>query len=326
MSGKDESELQLFGAILTAEAFNRISRLDGNDLSPLYRDLFGINGGSADVRRPVVVSENALQRVLGINGASDRLKHNPFIRYEEFGQRFTIPSLEPAARWFFGKGGEKSATGNPVLACLMEELHLGEISYASVRAQNPKVEDTRAYLDSRVSTILKADETLKAALDLLILSAPEEIEQTLSDLVCTSHQEEVIAKIKTAVRHREYLREHRIYELGKLLFVGPPGTGKTSLALALSHELHMPILEVRLSMVTSQYLGETSKNIDRVFQFARALSPCILFIDEFDFVAKSRITDDHGAMKRAVNMLLKNIDRISLVRDQVLLIGATNHP
>ncbi|MDD1662658.1 MAG: AAA family ATPase, partial [Methanomicrobiales archaeon] len=52
----------------------------------------------------------------------------------------------------------------------------------------------------------------------------------------------------------------------------------------------------------------------------------ILFIDEFDFVAKSRITDDHGAMKRAVNMLLKNIDRVSLVRDGVLLIAATNHP
>jgi SpoVK/Ycf46/Vps4 family AAA+-type ATPase len=88
----------------------------------------------------------------------------------------------------------------------------------------------------------------------------------------------------------------------------------------------MPILEVRLSMVTSQYLGETSKNIDRIFEFAKKIAPAILFIDEFDFVAKSRITDDHGAMKRAVNMLLKNIDRVSLVRDGVLLIAATNHP
>jgi SpoVK/Ycf46/Vps4 family AAA+-type ATPase len=79
-------------------------------------------------------------------------------------------------------------------------------------------------------------------------------------------------------------------------------------------------------MVTSQYLGETSKNIDRIFEFAKKVAPAILFIDEFDFVAKSRITDDHGAMKRAVNMLLKNIDRVSLVRDGVLLIAATNHP
>jgi len=90
--------------------------------------------------------------------------------------------------------------------------------------------------------------------------------------------------------------------------------------------MHMPILEVRLSMVTSQYLGETSKNIDRIFEVAKKLAPSILFIDEFDFVAKSRVADDHGAMKRAVNSLLKNIDKINLVRDNVLLISATNHP
>jgi SpoVK/Ycf46/Vps4 family AAA+-type ATPase len=90
--------------------------------------------------------------------------------------------------------------------------------------------------------------------------------------------------------------------------------------------MHLPLIEVRLSMVTSQYLGETSKNIDRIFEFAKKFAPCILFIDEFDFVAKSRVADDHGAMKRAVNALLKNIDRISLVKDSVLLIGATNHP
>jgi SpoVK/Ycf46/Vps4 family AAA+-type ATPase len=79
-------------------------------------------------------------------------------------------------------------------------------------------------------------------------------------------------------------------------------------------------------MVTSQYLGETSKNIDRIFELARQIAPSIIFIDEFDFVAKSRVADDHGAMKRAVNTLLKNIDQVSLIRNRVLLICATNHP
>jgi SpoVK/Ycf46/Vps4 family AAA+-type ATPase len=85
-------------------------------------------------------------------------------------------------------------------------------------------------------------------------------------------------------------------------------------------------VEVRLSMITSQYLGETSKNIDKVFDLAKRLSPCILLIDEFDFVAKTRTSDEHGAIKRAVNTLLKAIDEISLVEHGVLLIAATNHP
>jgi SpoVK/Ycf46/Vps4 family AAA+-type ATPase len=148
----------------------------------------------------------------------------------------------------------------------------------------------------------------------------------MEDFICTQDQIRIIKKIQHALEHRDFLHRHRIYEVGKLLFVGPPGTGKTSLALALSRTLHLPVLEVRLSMITSQYLGETSKNIDRIFEFAKKISPSILFIDEFDFVAKSRVTDDHGAMKRAVNSLLKNIDKVSLVKNGVLLIGATNHP
>jgi SpoVK/Ycf46/Vps4 family AAA+-type ATPase len=148
----------------------------------------------------------------------------------------------------------------------------------------------------------------------------------MEDIICTPEQTAIINKIHHALHHRDFLNRHRIYEVGKLLFVGQPGTGKTSLALAMAHNMHMPVLEVRLSMITSQYLGETSKNIDKIFELAKKLSPSILFIDEFDFIAKSRVSDDHGALKRAVNALLKNIDRISLVKNGVLLIGATNHP
>ena len=93
------------------------------------------------------------------------------------------------------------------------------------------------------------------ALDLVIVSAPEEVEQRMDDLVCSPEQTAIIEKIHHALHHRDFLNRHRIYEVGKLLFVGPPGTGKTSLALAMSHSMHMPVLEVRLSMITSQYPG-----------------------------------------------------------------------
>jgi AAA+ superfamily predicted ATPase len=324
MSGDDES-LKLMEILLTAEIFNQNPDLGINDLTPVCRELFGVSA-SPDVRRPLTVSEGMVRRTLGIPDACQKIKDNPVARCEEFGQRIHITTLEPAARWFLKRGGFALIERNPTLASFFEGFDSVKVSYIAVREANPPFEDSRAYLDGRIAKIIGDDERLKTALDLIILSAPEEIDQTVGDIVCTPVQLDVIAKIKVASRNRETLQRHRIHEIGKLLFVGPPGTGKTSLAVAMSREMHLPLLEVRLSMITSQYLGETSKNIDRIFDFAKRIAPCILFIDEFDYVGKSRMTDDHGAMKRAVNALLKNIDQINLIKNHVLLIGATNHP
>jgi len=324
MSGESDT-LRIMEIVLTAEIFNQNPELDINDITPLCRDVFGATG--SEIKRPVYVSDGLIKRALSIADAHTKLVANPFISYEEFGQRLKITALEPAGQWFLKQGGKPFLQKNPALAFYFEKSGGSNgVSYKEVRKANPSFEDTKAHLDARISRLISDDEKLRGALDLVILSAPDEIEQHIDDLVCTEDQIAIIKKIQHALDHRDFLHRHRIYEIGKLLFVGPPGTGKTSLALAMSRTMHMPVLEVRLSMVTSQYLGETSKNIDRIFDLAKQLSPAILFVDEFDFVAKSRTADDHGAMKRAVNSLLKNIDRINLIRNGVLLIGATNHP
>ncbi len=323
MSG-DSEVLRVMEIVLTAEIFNQNPALDINDLTPPCREIFGASG--AEVKRPVYVSDGLIKRTLSIADAHQKLKENPFIAYEEFGQRLKITALDPAAQWFIKQGGTPLIGKNPTLAFYYEKAETRGIEYQRVRAENPPFEDTKAHLETRLSKLIGEDEKLRGALDLVIINAPEEIEQDIGDLVCTPEQLAIIDKIQHSLTHREFLHRHHIYEIGKLLFVGPPGTGKTSMALAMSRAMHMPIIEVRLSMVTSQYLGETSKNIDRIFDLAKKLSPAILFIDEFDFVAKSRTADDHGAMKRAVNSLLKNIDKINLIRNGVLLIGATNHP
>jgi predicted AAA+ superfamily ATPase len=324
MSG-DSEILRIMEVVLTAEIFNQNPQLDINDLTPACREIFSVTS-SAEIKRPVYVSDGLIKRSLAIADAHQKLSANPFVAYEEFGQRLRITALEPAAMWFLKQGGKPIIDKNPALAFFFENIDSTGITYKTVRKTNPPFEDTKAYLDARVSKLIGEDEKLRSALDLVIILAPEEVEQQMDDLVRTQDQIAIIDKIQLAVNHREFLHRHRIHEVGKLLFVGPPGTGKTSLALAMSRTMHMPVLEVRLSMVTSQYLGETSKNIDRIFELAKRLAPSILFIDEFDFVAKSRVADDHGAMKRAVNSLLKNIDKINLVRNNVLLISATNHP
>lgn len=322
----DSMVLDLMEILLTAAVANEISGITKSDLPQKFRNVSGMSGAASEFKRPLVISEGMLEREMGVAGAYEHLRANPFVDYDEFGQRLSITALIPAMQWFVKKGGSIWVEKNPALAMYAEQNGIGEFSYQDALKKVGRFEDSVEFVEAKIAPIVAESEEMRNARDLIIIYAPDEIEFSMDNLVCTEGQMDAIKKIDVALKNRDFLRDHRIYEFGKLLFVGPPGTGKTSLALALSRELHMPLLEVRLAMITSQYLGETSKNIDRIFELARRLSPCILFIDEFDFVAKSRLTDDNAAMKRAVNMLLKNIDMVSFVKNGVLLIGATNHP
>ncbi|MBN2733705.1 MAG: ATP-binding protein [Methanomicrobiaceae archaeon] len=325
-SDTDSKSLETMEFLLTVEILNKYENLNMDDIPKKFRKISGTNGCNIDIERPVIVNESVADKVLGIEGAYSYVSKNPFVRYDEFGKRFGLSAFDAAAGWFFREDTAEIIAANPVLAYYYEQAKMGDVSYEYSKNSIVKYSESKEYLEAKVDEIVGDDEELKAARGLIIISSPEEGEYSLDDLVCTPRQEETIKKINIALKNREFLRDRRIYELGKLLFVGPPGTGKTSLALAMAKKLGMPLLEVRLAMVTSQYLGETSKNIDRIFDLAIRLAPCILFIDEFDFVARSRTTEDNGAMKRAVNMLLKNIDTVSFVKNGVLLIGATNHP
>ncbi|MCZ7398955.1 MAG: ATP-binding protein, partial [Candidatus Methanoperedens sp.] len=250
----------------------------------------------------------------------------PFLEFEEFGSQIKLTVFDLATKWLAKQpDAVENINKNPVLASFFENYDSLPVSFAKAKASNMPKESGREWILSLIKSI-ESEKGSEEMLKLAHIAAPEDIKQDIKDLVLTKAQEDEIEKMTKAIQYRDYLKRIGLREIGKLLFVGPPGTGKTSVARALSGRLGIPIVEVKLSQIADQYLGETAKNIDRVFELARRLSPCILFIDEFDFVAKARATDEHAALKRAVNTLLKAIDEISLVEDGVLLIGATNHP
>ncbi|RJS68640.1 ATP-binding protein [ANME-2 cluster archaeon] len=310
--------------LLTAHIYNESETLTENDLPVKIRKNYW-NSEIKGVKRPISVRIGDITTIYGQNNVKQEIKSLPFIEFEKFGAelRFTVSDL--AKNWFLKQADAiERIRKNPVLASFYESEGV-DVSYEdATRAAQPKERD-REYLTSLIAEIAASDEDADL-LTLVRLVAPEDVRQRMGELVLTSEQDRKIEKIMQAIKHRDYLSSIGLREIGKMLFIGLPGTGKTSTARALSEKLNIPLVEVRLSMITSQYLGETSKNIDKVFELAKKLNPCILFIDEFDFIAKTRVSDEHAALKRAVNTLLKAIDEISLVDDGVLLIGATNHP
>lgn len=107
-----------------------------------------------------------------------------------------------------------------------------------------------------------------------------------------------------------------------LLMFGPPGTGKSRLARHIAKELGLDLYVARLDGLISSFLGSTSKNIRSLFDFA-AKTPCVLFLDEFDAIAKLRgDSQELGELKRVVNSFIQSLDTLG---NHSIVIAATNH-
>lgn len=118
------------------------------------------------------------------------------------------------------------------------------------------------------------------------------------------------------------LIEMDIKPTNSILLYGEPGVGKTYTAEWIASSLNKPLVTLDLATIMSSYLGETGTNIKKVLDYSKT-NDCILFLDEFDAIAKTR-TDDRelGEMKRIVNVLLKELEEWPLDK---IIIAATNH-
>jgi SpoVK/Ycf46/Vps4 family AAA+-type ATPase len=124
---------------------------------------------------------------------------------------------------------------------------------------------------------------------------------TWSDLILPDDQRAILQEIVTTVRGRPLVLEE--WGLGQkltasagitILFSGPPGTGKTMAAEIVAGELGLDLYKIDLSSVVSKYIGETEKNLERIFSEAEN-SSAILFFDEADalFGRRSEVRDAH---------------------------------
>lgn len=147
-------------------------------------------------------------------------------------------------------------------------------------------------------------------------------ERRISDLVLTPEVRVGISSLVEEHHRRDLLRSHGVEPRHRILLVGPPGGGKTSLAEAVATELAVPLVTVRYEGLIGSFLGETASRMESLFDAVR-MRPCVLFFDEFDAVAKERgDTHETGEIKRVVSSLLLQVDQLP---SHVVVIAATNH-
>ncbi|SIS60010.1 AAA family ATPase [Belliella pelovolcani] len=143
----------------------------------------------------------------------------------------------------------------------------------------------------------------------------------LSDLICNPQIKESLDHFILEHRKKSLLEALELPVAHKILFYGPSGCGKTLASYVIAGELEKMLLVVNLGAIVSSKLGETSKNLARIFKMA-ASGDCILFLDEFDSLGKVRdYSQDHGEMKRVVNTILQLFDYLP---QSTIVIAATN--
>lgn len=173
---------------------------------------------------------------------------------------------------------------------------------------------------TKISSGIRFEAPVNKGIDDLILDQVTS-DYRLSDLICN-------IQIKESLNH--FILEHRKKSLlealdlpvaHKILFHGPSGCGKTLASYVIAGELEKMLLVVNLGAIVSSKLGETSKNLAKIFKMA-ASGDSILFLDEFDSLGKVRdYSQDHGEMKRVVNTILQLFDYLP---QSTIVIAATN--
>ena len=145
----------------------------------------------------------------------------------------------------------------------------------------------------------------------------------ISDLILSTDVVSMIEQLVTEHFRVDLLRSYGLEPRNKILLIGPPGNGKTSLAEGIAEALMIPLYVVKYESLVGSYLGETASRLKKLIDYVSTRN-CIVFFDEFETLGKERgDTYETGEIKRVVSSLLLQIDNLP---SHVIVIGATNHP
>mmetsp|Transcript_15302 Transcript_15302/g.36713 ORF Transcript_15302/g.36713 Transcript_15302/m.36713 type:complete len:915 (-) Transcript_15302:146-2890(-) len=132
--------------------------------------------------------------------------------------------------------------------------------------------------------------------------------------------------VRYPIEHRGLFEKFGMEASRGVLFYGPPGCGKTLMAKAIANECGANFISVKGPELLNAYFGGSEANVRDLFDKARSASPCILFFDEMDSIARARGSGSGSdTSDRVINQILSEIDGIGSGKT-LFIIGATNRP
>lgn len=157
--------------------------------------------------------------------------------------------------------------------------------------------------------------------DMATYFMPKECKKKTKRIVLAPANRQIVEEFIAILGMKEKFEQYDVPIPNKIVMFGPPGTGKTLTAFYLAACLELPLILVRLDAVIHSHLGETGSNIRKIFDYAKT-TPCVLFLDEFDAVGRTRDNNDEvKEMARVVNTLLQCLDEFE---GSSVFIAATN--
>ncbi len=200
--------------------------------------------------------------------------------------------------------------------------------YEKALKLNPDLTEAKQHLEGAKAKQAQEGKTEgdgKAGSDIKMLQKPNMTFEDVAGMI--KMKEEIRDTIVYPMINPELAKHYGKLGGGGILMYGPPGCGKTYIVKAAAGECKAGFINAKLSDLLDMYVGNTEKNIHKVFELARKNSPCILFFDEVDAIGGRR-DQGEGAqyMKMAVNQMLYEMDGIEAHNENVLVIAATNAP
>lgn len=146
-----------------------------------------------------------------------------------------------------------------------------------------------------------------------------------SDIAGMRYVKESIIEVADSILNADRYIENGAKIPSGILLKGEPGTGKTILARALAGELDVPFIQYSATEMLNEFVGNSEKKVKEIFEYAKEISPCIIFFDEIDAIATSRSKNTQRYENTLLIQLLTCLDGFE-PRDGVVFIAATNCP